>query len=174
RELSGRLDRLQADRARLVAMLQALEAQRRAQPTVRRIAAARGQLPWPVEGEVVGFFGVPEGEPPRPARGIRIRPRAAGPVRAVWDGEVVFADRFEGYGLLLILDHGSGYYSVYGHAAGLLVGPGDRVRKGQVIAEAAGPDGEPLYFEIRDGGRPVDPLHWLVGLAATATAANDD
>jgi len=172
--LEERIATLQGDRKRLTAMLDDLSARRRAVATHGQIATEQGHLPWPLVGEVVGFFGAaPEGGGP-PANGIRIQPTAKGEVRAVWDGDVVFADWFEGYGLLLIVDHGSGYYSLYGHASGLLAAAGDHVHQGEAIADTTGSHDDPLYFEIRKDGRPIDPLHWLEGLAAVATTADDD
>ncbi len=170
--IEERIVTLEADRKRLRAMVEELAARRQAVAGQGQIVAARGHLPWPILGDVVGFFGVaPEGGGP-PANGIRIRPAAQGKVRAVWDGDVIFADWFEGYGLLLIVDHGSGYYSLYGHVSGLLAAAGDHVHQGDAIADTTGPDADPLYFEMRKDGRPIDPLHWLQGLAAVA--ASDD
>ncbi len=170
--LEERIATLQGDRKRLAAMLDDLSARRQAVATQGRIAASRGHLPWPLVGDVVGFFGAtPEGGG-APANGIRIQPTAKGKVRAVWEGDVIFADWFEGYGLLLIVDHGSGYYSLYGHASGLLAAAGDHVHQGEAIADTAGLQADPLYFELRQDGRPIDPLHWLEGLAAVASTAD--
>lgn len=172
--LEERLATLQGDRKRLAAMLDDLSARRQAVASRGQIAARSGHLPWPLVGDVVGFFGAtPAGGGP-PATGIRIQPTAKGEVRVVWEGDVVFADWFEGYGLLLIVDHGSGYYSLYGHASGLLAAAGDHVHQGEAIADTAGSHADPLYFEIRKDGRPVDPLHWLEGLAATTATADDE
>ena len=171
--LEERIAALQGDQKRLAAMVDELSARRQAAASHGRIATERGHLPWPLLGDVVTFFGAtPEGGGP-PASGIRIQPTAKGEVRAVWDGDVVFADWFEGYGLLLIIDHGSGYYSLYGHVSGLLAAAGDHVHQGEAIADTAGSHADPLYFEIRKDGRPIDPLHWLEGLAAVATTADE-
>jgi len=170
--LAARIAALEGDRQRLTAMVDQLAT--RPTPAARHgeIATAQGHLPWPVRGDVTAFFGtVAKGGGP-PATGIRIQPAARGEVRAVWDGEVLFADWFEGYGLLLIVDHGSGYYSLYGHTSGLRVAAGDPIHQGDAIADTADPDAEPLYFEIRQDGQPLDPLRWLEGLAAVATTTD--
>lgn len=92
--------------------------------------------------------------------GIDFRGGVGEPIRAVAYGRVVFAGRFAGYGLLLVLEHGRGFTSHYGHCEKLLVQVGDRVSKGQVVAEvgstgrATGPH---LHFELRENGGPLDP-----------------
>ena len=85
-------------------------------------------------------------------------------VRSVHAGKVVFADHFQGYGNLLIVDHGQTYYSLYGHLAEFLVGKGDFVKTGQPIGVAGDTGsmvGVAVYFEIRYKTKPVDPLQWL-------------
>jgi len=86
------------------------------------------------------------------------------PVTAVADGTVVFAEWMTGYGLILIIDHGNGYMSLYAHNESLLRDAGDTVSKGDAIARVgrSGGWGSPaLYFELRKGGAPVDPSSWL-------------
>jgi septal ring factor EnvC (AmiA/AmiB activator) len=85
-------------------------------------------------------------------------------VRAISDGRVIYADWLPGLGLLAIVDHGSGYLSLYGHNERLLKGAGDHVAAGEPIAAAGdsgGEDSPELYFEIRRAGKPVDPRPWF-------------
>ena len=85
------------------------------------------------------------------------------PVRAVHDGTVAFADRFTGYGNLVIIDHGNQSYSLYGHLSSLSVGRGDHVApQTELGLSGRNPSGNAaLYFELRVDGRAVDPLQWL-------------
>ncbi len=86
-----------------------------------------------------------------------IRCRAGSPVKAVWTGTVSFADVFMGQGLMIILEHGGGYYTVYSRLGELRVSAGERVNAGEVLALS----GDVLHFEIRIGGKAVDPMVWL-------------
>jgi septal ring factor EnvC (AmiA/AmiB activator) len=99
----------------------------------------------------------------RRSDGIEIGAAEGAPVHAVHDGTVAFADSFEGFGRLVILNHGGQTYSVYGHLLDIGVARGDRVDRGQAIGSAGvTPLGAPgLYFELRIDGRRVDPLQWL-------------
>jgi septal ring factor EnvC (AmiA/AmiB activator) len=173
--LGVQLAKLAADRERLTKMVSGLKSKRHAALSRLHFGDQRGRLPWPIEGEVVEFFGAPSKDgSPGPSNGIRLRAPAGEKVQAIWAGEVLFADWFEGYGLLIIIDHGSGYYSLYGHASGLLARVGDHLQQGQVIAEVGGDPGQKsgsLYFEMRKDGKPINPLHWLQGLADRTTAA---
>ena len=84
-------------------------------------------------------------------------------VKAIHSGQVVFSDWLRGYGQLIVLDHGEGYMSLYGHNRLFEVELGDLVDSGQVIALAGssgGLENPALYFEIRENGAPVDPLKW--------------
>ncbi|MGD2062830.1 MAG: peptidoglycan DD-metalloendopeptidase family protein [Nitrospirota bacterium] len=173
--LDAQLTTLAVDRERLTSMVSGLTAKRQAALSRLHFGDQRGRLPWPIEGEVVEFFGAPsEDGSPGSNNGIRIRAHTGEKVQAIWEGEVLFADWFEGYGLLIIIDHGSGYYSLYGHASGLLASVGDHLQQGQAVAEIGGELGHEagsLYFEMRKDGKPINPLHWLQGLAGRTTAA---
>ena len=93
-----------------------------------------------------------------------IQAKAGAPVKAVAGGTVVFADWMRGFGNLIIVDHGNDYMSVYGYNQSLSLKVGQTVRSGQTIARAGSTGGqvEPaLYFEIRRGTQPIDPLRML-------------
>jgi len=130
----------------------------------RQFAEQKGQLPWPVDGDVVAKFGSK-----RPAgdlrwRGLLIKAPEGQPVRAVHAGRVVFSDWLRGFGLLLILDHGDGYLSVYAHNLALYRQAGQEVMAGEVIAAVGNSGGQErsgLYFEIRHRGQAIDPAGWL-------------
>ncbi|MBF0341311.1 MAG: peptidoglycan DD-metalloendopeptidase family protein [Magnetococcales bacterium] len=121
-----------------------------------RIKERRGHLPNPVPGKW-------EKRPP----GLFYRVAANTPVTAIHAGDVVYADWFRGYGLLLIIKHGEHVYSLYGHNHRIRVAQGDRVRAGETIAESGDTgslDGVPgLYFEMRVQGKTINPAGWLAG-----------
>ncbi|NQD93039.1 murein hydrolase activator EnvC [Pseudomonas sp. CrR25] len=127
-------------------------------------AQARGKLPWPVDGRLVARYGTPRGGDARTKwDGVLIGAAAGSQVRAVHGGRVVFADWLRGAGLLVILDHGNGYLSLYGHNQSLLKDAGDLVKAGEPIATvgtSGGQDTPALYFAIRQQGRPSDPAQW--------------
>ncbi|MEW6611956.1 MAG: murein hydrolase activator EnvC family protein [Pseudomonadota bacterium] len=124
----------------------------------------RGQLPAPVSGPISVRFGTPRGQGGMPWQGVVFQAPPGSPVQAVAAGRVVYASALRGYGLLLILDHGNGLLSLYSHVQGMLKGAGAQVEAGERIA-AVGQSaelGQPgLYFEMRQHGRPVDPLRYL-------------
>ena len=100
----------------------------------------------------------------RRSDGLLIAAGAGTPVRAVADGTVVYSEWMTGYGLLLIVDHGNGYMSLYAHNDALLKSAGATVKRGDPLATvgSSGGQGRPsLYFELRRGGTPVDPGVWL-------------
>ncbi len=126
----------------------------------------RGDLPWPADGIVIGRFGRQRNtltgtETVR--NGIAMSLAEGRPVTAVHDGVVSFAAPFTGYGNLVIVEHGEGTHSLYGHLAGASVNKGDKVEAGSRIGlSGRNPAGNPaLYFELRIDGKPVDPLQWL-------------
>ena len=127
-------------------------------------AQARGKLPWPVDGRLIARYGAQRGEDARSTwDGVLIGSRVGQPVRAVHGGRVVFAEWLRGAGMLVILDHGGGYLSLYGHNQSLLKEAGDIVKAGDTIATvgtSGGQDTPALYFAIRQQGRPSDPVHW--------------
>jgi septal ring factor EnvC (AmiA/AmiB activator) len=127
-------------------------------------AKAKGKLPWPVNGRLVARFGsARDGDSRAKWDGVMIGASAGSQVHAVHGGRVVFADWLRGAGLLVILDHGNGYLSLYGHNQSLLKDAGDLVQAGEAIATvgtSGGQDTPALYFAIRQQGRPSDPAQW--------------
>jgi septal ring factor EnvC (AmiA/AmiB activator) len=128
----------------------------------------RGSLNWPVEGKIITYFGLqkhPVFKTTILNKGIEISPyRPHSIIRAVYYGRVVFAEYFEGYGNLIIIDHGLKYYSLYGYCSEFLVNKGDFVRENQAIAfvgDTGSLKGECLYFELRYRTKPLNPLKWL-------------
>jgi len=129
----------------------------------------RGLLPWPVRGQIAAGFGPmvhPRFQTALPHDGIDIRASLGTEVRSVFEGRVAWAGWLAGYGLTVMLDHGGGWMTVYAHASALLVETGDTVPAGRAIAavgDTGSLSGEGLYFEIRRGGKAVDPRLWLKG-----------
>jgi len=128
----------------------------------------RGRLGWPLEGRVITSFGLqrhPRFNTIVMNNGVEIAPaRDKSLILAVHAGKVVYADYFQGYGNLLIVDHGMTYYTLYGHCSQFLANVGDMVRAEQPIAlvgDSGSLTGECLYFEIRYKTRALDPLQWL-------------
>ena len=127
-------------------------------------ASTRGKLPWPVDGRLLARYGESRGDDARTKwDGVMIGASAGSAVRAVHGGRVVFADWLRGAGLLVILDHGNGYLSLYGHNQTLLKSAGDVVKAGEPIStvgSSGGQDTPALYFAIRQQGHPSDPAQW--------------
>lgn len=132
--------------------------------TVASAAAPQvGGMGWPVSGALLAGYGgtMPDG---RSCEGLLIAANAGTPIKAVADGSVVYAEWMTGYGLLLIVDHGNGYMSLYAHNDALLKDVGAAVKRGDTLATvgSSGGHGRPaLYFELRRNGAPVNPGTWL-------------
>jgi len=124
----------------------------------------KGRLALPVAGEILNKFGQNR-EGGGPAwKGLFIRARQGHEVRSVGSGKVAFADWLRGFGNLLIIDHGTGYLSLYSNNESLYKQPGDSVRAGDVVAtvgSTGGQDEPGLYFELRHQGNPFDPMSWV-------------
>jgi septal ring factor EnvC (AmiA/AmiB activator) len=159
------LDRRARARARVAATRPA--APGRPAPPAVGLGALRGRLPWPLEGRVLSGFGRqvhPRFGTEVVRHGIAIEAAEGAPVRAVHAGTALYRGWLRGYGNLLVLDHGQGYYTLYAHVASILVEEGERVDGGQVVAragETGSVEGPRLYFEIRYQGRAEDPEGWL-------------
>jgi septal ring factor EnvC (AmiA/AmiB activator) len=132
-----------------------------------QFARLKGTLNWPVRGTVAVQYGTqmdPLFNLPVFRSGIHIKAAEGAPVKAVHEGKIVFADSFKGYGQLIIVNHGGGYHTLYGHLSRIFPKNGAIIKVNQPLGEV----GEPavlgtagLYFEIRYKGKPLDPQQWL-------------
>jgi septal ring factor EnvC (AmiA/AmiB activator) len=165
------LQELERSAARIDSLLRELEQRRRAAaakpPSSSLPKGVKGGLPWPAEGSILTYFGRqkhPTFNTYVQRKGIEIRTLEGSAIHAVMPGTVVYADWLKGYGLVIILDHANGFFSLYAHASKILTSVGAVVASGQAIGETGdtGMTGEnTLYFELREGTEAVDPLQWL-------------
>jgi septal ring factor EnvC (AmiA/AmiB activator) len=171
RDGTAAIAKLRAEEQRLAELVQRLGELMAGFPvdTDEPFAASRGKLAWPVQGRVTGNFGQVRGAGPVRWNGVLLEADAGTPVRAVHRGRIAFADWLQGLGLLIIVDHGGGYMSLYGHNEALLKESGDWVEPGEPIAQVGDTGGQTrsgLYFEIRRNGEPVDPNPWIARRSA--------
>jgi len=177
------LKELEANARRLQSMVERLEASKRKVYTTKKsidngvpslpplsdkgFGAQKGRLTIPVRGEIVDSFGRhkhPEFNSYTVSNGIAITSPLGSAIHAVYDGQVIFADYFKGYGNMVIVDHGGGFFSLYAHAAKINKKVGASVARNDVIASVGDIDssrGPMLYFEIRYNGKPIDPSPWF-------------
>ena len=161
-----RIERLRADEKQLVRLLQELTTLNRQELSAGEdisFARMKGKLTLPVQAPVKAPFGSPRGQGDLVWNGILLATEEGEEIKAIYQGQVIFADFFRGFGLLLIVDHGDGYMSLYSHTQRILKEVGDWITTGEVIAVSGTSGGlkEPgLYFEIRVQGKPDDPLAW--------------
>lgn len=165
REGGGELERLRDEERRLVDLVTELGKVMAAFPvnSEEPFPRLKGRLAWPVTGKIESAFGQRRATG-APSTGVLLAAEQGAPVRAVYHGRVVFADWLHGLGLLLVVDHGDGYMTLYGHNDALLKEPGDWVRPGEPVAQVGttgGRSSPALYFEIRHDGEPVDPNAWI-------------
>lgn len=158
------LDTLIQDRERLNTLLENLQAMALPKlPVTQPFAALKGKLEMPIQGKPLNRFGAVRNADLR-WRGWLIPAEQGNPVRAVHGGRVIFADWLRGQGLLLVVDHGDGWLSLYAQNHSLLRAVGDWVGAGEILSRAGasgGSDVSGLYFEIRHQGEPVDPADWF-------------
>lgn len=183
------LKQLQANAARLQSMLNRLEtesrrraaAQRQERPAARPgkplpelppvpdrgFASQKGRMQMPVRGNIIETYGKhkhPEFNSYTFSKGLVISVSPGTEVRSIYDGTVIFSDYFKGYGTMVIIDHGGGYFSLYAHLSRSAVKVGADVSRGSAIGASGDADstrGPALYFEIRHQGKPVDPAGWV-------------
>jgi murein hydrolase activator len=181
------LKELQANAARLQSMMERLDALSRRKlssrhekpgsrmkplaelPPVpdRGFASQKGRMSLPARGEIVETYGKhkhPEFNSYTFSKGFSIAAGAGSDIKAIYEGSVIFADYFKGYGNMIIIDHGGGYFSLYAHAAKILKKVGADVARNETVATVGDVDsskGPLLYFEIRHQGKPVDPAGWV-------------
>ncbi len=159
---------MEAASARLLEIIK--ESERRSLPPPiegRGFSSLLGRLPWPIDGRVISFFGRqrdPEFNMPVFNNGIEIKAEIGEDAKAVYGGRVAYANWFKGYGKLLIINHGAGYYSLYAHLSDIYPKVGDSIKEYQPIGKVgdSGTMNTPaLYFELRYKGKPLDPIKWL-------------
>lgn len=139
-------------------------------PTVATEQPSSGSLAWPVRGVLYARFGKKGNEP---HDGIDLAAPAGTPVKTAAAGTVLFAGEQKGYGLIAIVDHGDGLVTLYAHNKDLRVQTGQKVREDQVVAtvgESGQTSGPHLHFEVREHGRPIDPLTRLRSMSAERLA----
>jgi septal ring factor EnvC (AmiA/AmiB activator) len=167
---TSELSSLQQDEQRLQALLQSLQrALREAaleggdSTSLRKL---KGKLQWPVAGRIIQPYGAKHASGDLQSSGVLIATVAGADVHAIANGRIAFADWLRGFGLLLIIDHGDGYMSLYGHNRSLYKDVGARVKRGEVVAAAGSSGGrtqDGLYLELREDGRPFNPTAWFSG-----------
>jgi len=126
-------------------------------------AALKGKLRLPARGEIVGRFGAARNEATN-WKGVFIKSPEGQPIKAVASGRVIYADWLRGFGNILIVDHGGGYISLYSACESVLRNVGDPVKAGETIATTGNTGGmgdSGVYFEIRQNGKPLDPMGWV-------------
>jgi len=160
-----KLKRLKADAKQLQDVLERI-AKKPPAAVSQNFAGMRGKLPWPVSGPLLAKFGQSRNLGELKWDGVLIGAKEGSHVKAIADGKVVFADWLRGYGLLLIIDHGQGYLSLYGHNQAIHKELGEPVAANEIIASVGNSGGYPkagLYFEIRKQGNPTNPVRWCRG-----------
>jgi murein hydrolase activator len=158
------IEQLRQEAERAAAEARARAAQSGGKAPVTKQPTGRGSWPWPVKGEVLARFGQLRSGGPLKWDGLMIAASQGTQVRAPAAGRVMYSDWLPGLGLLVVLDHGGGIMSLYGHNEQLYRKVGDTVARGDVLSVVGdtGVDGRTgVYLEIRNGRDPVDPLNWL-------------
>ncbi len=151
----------------LTEFLKTLQAEEQRPTDSTGFASMKGRLDMPVDGRVVSSYGKvthPRFNTVTFNNGVVIGAKAGEPVRNIYDGKVAYAGWLKGYGLVMILDHGGGFYTLFAYLQETLKEKGDLVKKGESIATVGdtGPEGRAgLYFEIRERGVPRDPVPWF-------------
>ena len=167
---SERLTELEEDQERVTRLLESLRKVFEDVPYIngpnKPLRQLKGQLSWPVAGQISMSYGARQAGGKMRARGVHIATRSGTDVHAIARGRIAFADWLKGFGLLVIIDHGDGYMSLYGENSSLYKSVGDRVERGDVISSAGNSGGQSrtgLYLELRKNGQPVDPGAWFKG-----------
>ena len=167
---SSELSTLEQDEKQLQELVQSLRQALNDIPSVsgqhKSFRPLKGKLQWPVEGRLSMRYGERQASGKLRSRGVRIATQSGTDVRAISNGRVAFSDWLRGFGLLLIIEHGDGYMSLYGHNRSLYKDVGEWVERGDVIAASGNSGGQlqaGLYLELRKDGRPINPAPWFNG-----------
>lgn len=170
-----RLTNLTADEQRLSELLRRLPTEMPDIPAdingKGAFAKSKGKLLWPANGRIVAAFGAPRGAGNLRWQGVVLEADEGAEVRAVWRGQVIFTGWLNGYGTMIIVDHGEGYMSLYAHNQSVIKEVGDWTEASEVIATVGDSGGQRksgLYFEIRHNGKPDNPVQWCQREVATA------
>ncbi len=163
----GELTQLQADEKQLTKLLRELRKTLADVPEIggKPFARQRGKLPWPLKGRLLARYGEPKSGRLKWS-GLWIAGAEGAPVRAVAGGRVAYTGWMHRYGLIAVLEHEGGFYSLYGHNQSVAVDVGDWVQPGEVIANVGATGGHEkngLYFELRRGTDAINPTAWLKG-----------
>jgi len=159
---SAKADQIQAQE--LLEQIQVAIAKANIQVADTPLINAKGKLPWPVKGNVLNRFGVSQASYPLSQQGWLIAAPEGSDVLAIHGGQVVFSDWLKGYGLVIIVDHGDGFLSLYGQNQALYLSVGDYAAAQQLIASSGRSGGNTqsaLYFSLRQQGKPLNPKQWL-------------
>ena len=172
----AKLNRMQRDAETLNALINSLNKAaarlarlarlERAKRNTPSFANLKGKLRWPAKGGLLHRYGTSRNGSSLKWKGVLINSPVGSDVKAISSGNVIFSDRFQNLGRLIILDHGGGYMSLYGHNQDLFRSVGDKVKTGELIAsvgDSGGRKNSGLYFEVRQKGRPVNPAIWCKG-----------
>ena len=157
------LDYLRQNEVSLLAKLDELNKLAQQARELVGLGQDKGKLIWPLSGSLLQRFG-DNRQGGMSSRGIIIQSSEGTAVKSIADGQVIYADWLKGYGWVIVLDHGAGFMSLYGHNQNLLKKPGARINAGETIALAGMSGGQSVagvYFEIRNKGEAVNPLQWL-------------
>jgi murein hydrolase activator len=163
---SAQLKQKEQDRKQLEDLLRAIEkaiVDLQVPANYAAFKSAQGQMPWPLDGKPSNLFNRSRNEGKMRWQGITIPAKEGSTVKAIHHGRVVYADWLRGSGLLMIIDHGDSYMSLYAHNESLLREVGEWVTAGtpvSTVGNTGGEDQTALYFEIRHGGKPIDPSKW--------------
>lgn len=163
RDNSEALEKMQLSEAEIKNILQEASNRARQLQAMGGLDDLKGQLEWPTDGRLSNHFGrIRQGQ--LRWKGVLIRGQEGQPIKAVQHGQILFSDWIKGFGLVLVVDHGEGYMSLYGHNQALLKQAGEMVARNDVISllgRSGGQTQAGLYFEIRHKGRAVNPAKWF-------------
>lgn len=158
----AQLEQLQIEEASLKHVIDAALKAMKHSPAMDGLARDKGRLNWPTKGRITHKFGSQRSGVVT-WKGVVISAPEGNNIRAIAGGKVIYADWLRGFGMVIVIDHGKGYMSLYGHAQALLKSAGDTVSKGQAIAlvgRSGGQSQAGLYFEVRHKGQAINPAKY--------------
>ncbi|MEL0640180.1 peptidoglycan DD-metalloendopeptidase family protein [Pseudoalteromonas aliena] len=156
------IDYLEENQQTLVKTIENIEKEKAQKIELLGLYKSKGKLDWPSKGKLKHTFGQRK-HGGIDWKGVLIGAKEGSNINSVHNGQVVFADWLKGYGWVIVVDHGEGFMSLYGHAQTLLRDVGDMVREGETLAlvgQSGGQASSGLYFEIRHKGHAVNPVKW--------------